>query len=92
VKPKGRKLNFKVGQVVRVIKNTTAELRSKAESRAIRGDFLTLVDIQPLVGEWWCGKVRLRRDEIRPLTKLEGGFDLEAHERDLERRSGCGTP
>lgn len=69
-KPKP-KLKFGVGQVVRVLKNTTADLRSHAESKAMRGDLLTLVEIQPLVGEWWCGRVRLHRDELRPLTEKE---------------------
>ena len=65
------KPKFWVGQVVRVIKDTTADLRSKDESRAMRGDLLTLVEIQPLIGEWWCGRVRLRRDELRPLSRKE---------------------
>ena len=68
---KRKKSSFYEGQVVRVIKDTTAELRSQAESRAMRGDLLTLVEIQPLIGEWWCGRVRLRRDELRPLSRKE---------------------
>ena len=68
-----RKTKFEVGNVVRVIKNTTAGLRSRSESRAMRGDLLTLVEIQPLVGEWCFGRVRLRRDELRPLTAKERG-------------------
>ena len=68
-----RKAEFEVGNVVRVIKNTTAGLRSQGESRAMRGDLLTLVEVQPLIGEWCFGRVRLRRDELRRLTATEIG-------------------